>query len=207
MFDVVPEEDMSKITGSPPRHAGHNMPAASMGFMLSMAIPAAVVVIGLLTLGFGAIHWPASVVCGAAATLAFALFGAMGRKMGMTRLDVTDLLGSLVARPHSNPAKTIGLLMHMMNGALLAIAWAYGVALVGGPANWLTGLVWGILLWPLALLMLSTMGAVHPAIRRGEQDDPGVAATNFGKMTPVGSLLGHMVYGVVLGAAYSVWVQ
>jgi hypothetical protein len=37
--------------------------------------------------------------------------------------------------------------------------------------------------------MMSSMRAVHPAIRRGEQTDPGPAASNFGGMTPLGSLL------------------
>jgi hypothetical protein len=48
-------------------------------------------------------------------------------------------------------------------------------------------------------------GAVHPAIRRRDQDDPGTAATNFGAMSPVGSLMGHLVWGAVLGLAYAAW--
>jgi hypothetical protein len=44
---------------------------------------------------------------------------------------------------------------------------------------------------------------VHPATRRGEQDDPGPAAVHSGRMTPMGSLLGHLVYGLVLGLGYS----
>lgn len=196
---------MGKMTGTPTARTEHNMPAAAVGFMLSMGIPAAIAVIGIFALGLGAIHWIGAIVWGVIATLAFAAFGAMGRSMGMTRLNVADLLGSLMAGAHTAKAKAIGLFMHAMNGAMLAVAWAYGVALMGWPANWATGLVWGVVLWLLALLMLSTMGAVHPAIRRGEQDDPGPAATNFGKMTPVGSLLGHLVYGLVLGLAYSAW--
>lgn len=76
-----------------------------------------------------------------------------------------------------------------------------------GPAaiSWAGAIVWGVILWALALLMMTTMGSVHPIIREGRQDDPGPAAINFGKMTPVGSLIGHLVYGVVLGSAYSAW--
>jgi hypothetical protein len=92
-----------------------------------------------------------------------------------------------------------------VNGALLAVAWAYGAALVGAPANWISALVWGVILWLQALLMMTTIGAVHPAIGHGQQDDPGPAATHFGRMTPVGSLLGHLVYGVVLGLTYQTW--
>lgn len=64
------------------------------------------------------------------------------------------------------------------------------------------GAVWGIILTACALLMMTTIGSVHPAIRDGRQDDPGPAATNFGKMTPMGSLMGDVIYGIVLGAGY-----
>lgn len=196
---------MAIVTGTPTAQAEHNMPMAVLGFMLSMGIPAVLVVMGILALGWGAIHWLGAIVWGAVATMAFALFGAMGRAMGMTRLNVTDLLGSSMAAPHTAKAMALGLVLHVMNGILLAVGWAYGMGLLAWPANWATGMMWGAVLWLLALLMLSTMGAVHPAIRRGEQDDPGPAATNFGKMTPVGSLLGHLVYGLVLGLAYNAW--
>lgn len=52
---------------------------------------------------------------------------------------------------------------------------------------------------------MTSVGAVHPAIRRRQQDDPGTAATNFGKMTPMDSLLGHLVHGFVLGILYQIW--
>ena len=86
------------------------------------------------------------------------------------------------------------------------MAWAYGAALIGAPGNWASALVWGFILWLLGLLMMTTIGVVHPAIRRGQQDDPGPAATHFGRMTPVGSLLGHLVYGLVLGLTYHTWL-
>jgi hypothetical protein len=28
---------------------------------------------------------------------------------------------------------------------------------------------------------------------------------NLGRMTPLGSLMGHLVYGLILGAAYDAW--
>jgi hypothetical protein len=173
--------------------------------MSSMGIPAAIAIIGVITLGFDEIHWLGAIVWGVVATLAFTLFSIMGGAMGVSRMDNLDLLGSMMAQPGSTASRTIGAVIHHTNGALLAIAWAYGVALLGLPANWLTGLVWGVILTALALLMLSTMGALHPAIRSGEQEDPGLMATNFGAMTPLASLMGHLVYGLVLGLLYQTW--
>jgi uncharacterized protein DUF6789 len=181
------------------------MPRAAMGLMASMGIPALIAIIGIAVLGWGAIHWLGAIIWGLVATFAFTLFSMMGTAMGMTRMDLLDLLGSILAAPHTSTSRAIGAVIHHMNGALLAVAWAYGTALIGAPAHWASALVWGFILWLLALLMMTTIGAVHPAIRRGQQDDPGPAATHFGRMTPVGSLLGHLVYGLVLGLTYHTW--
>jgi hypothetical protein len=125
--------------------------------------------------------------------------------MGMTRMDLLDLLGSAVSTPHSRQALAIGAVIHHINGAILAVAGAYAALLVDTELDWASGLAWGAVLTALALLMMSTIGALHSAIRRGEQDDPGPAATNFGAMTPLGSLMGHLVWGVILGALYAAW--
>jgi fatty acid desaturase len=178
---------------------------APLGLLTSVMIPAAIAIIGILALGWGAISWLGAIVWGVMATIAFTAVGMIGKAMGMTRMDLLDLLGSMMAEPGTGASRATGAVIHHMNGALLAVAWAYGTALIGVPANWLTGLAWGVILWALALLMMTTLGAVHPAIRRGEQDDPGPAATNFGRMTPVGSLIGHLVYGLALGFAYAAW--
>lgn len=167
-----------------------------------MSIPAAIAVVGVIAEGFDAIDWPGAVVWGVVATAAFTLFSVMGSAMGMTRMDLLDLLGSAFARPGSAASRAVGAAMHHANGALLAISWAYGTALTDLSANWATGLLWGAILTVLALWMMSTMGSVHPAIRRGAQQDPGPAATNFGPMTPFGSLMGHLVYGLALGLLY-----
>jgi hypothetical protein len=191
--------------GSQESRTQHSPVWGPVGFMTSMAIPAAVAIIGIVVLGWGEISWLGAIIWGVVATIAFTLFSMMGTAVGMTRMDLLDLLGSMVAPPGSTASRAIGAMLHLGNGALLAIAWVYGVTLVGLPANWLTAVGWSVILWALALLMMSTMGSVHPAIKKGEQEDPGPAATNFGAMTPVGSLMGHVVYGLVLGLAYQLW--
>ncbi len=191
--------------GAQENRSQHSPAWGSVGLMMSMAIPMAIAIIGIALLEGGEISWLGAIVWGVVATIAFTLFSMMGKAVGMTHMDLLDLLGSMVAPVGSTASRAIGALIHHANGALLAIAWAYGVALVGLPANWLTAVGWGVILWILALLMMSTIGAVHPAIRRGDQEDPGPAATNFGAMTPVGSLMGHLVYGLVLGVAYQAW--
>lgn len=178
---------------------------APLGFLLSMMVPAAIAIIGVVALGLDEIEWLGAIVWGVVATVAFSILGVMGTATGMTRMDIFDTLGSWIAPAGTGTARALGIGMHHTNGALLAIAWAYGVALVDLPANWWTGLLWGGVLTVLTWLMMSTIGSVHPAIRRGELDDPGFMMLNLGRMTPLGSLTGHLAYGLVLGIAYDAW--
>ncbi|MEX2639972.1 MAG: hypothetical protein WD266_04765 [Balneolales bacterium] len=196
---------MKVVTGTSDTRTEHSSGTAKTGFAVSISIPALLAIAGIIALGWGAIYWLGAIVWGVVATFAFTLFSMMGKSMGMTRMDLLDLLGSMMVRPDSTASRSIGAVIHHMNGALLAIAWAYTVDMAGWPANWFTGLLWGMVLWLLALMMMSTIGVIHPAIRRGEQADPGPGATNFGRMTPLGSLMGHAVYGIILGLLYQSW--
>ena len=175
---------------------------ALLGLLFSLGVPVLLIIWGIAALGPGAIDWASAIVWGIIATVAFTLMGIMGQKVGMTQMDILDLLGGAVAEPGSGRAKGIGAVVHHVNGAILAVAWAYGVGLVGVAANWVSGLWWGVILTVLALIMISSIGPFHPAVREGRTRDPGPAATNFGTLTPLGSLMGHVLYGVVLGLGY-----
>jgi hypothetical protein len=161
-------------------HPTHS-PLAPLGFVLSMAVPAALAIVGVIVLGFDEIHWAGAIVWGVVATIAFSAFGLMGTAMGMTRMDIFNLLGSYVAPANTGRTRAIGVLMHHTNGALLAIAWAYAVALGDLAANVWTALLWGAILTALTWLMMSTIGAVHPAIRRGQLEDPGFLMLDLGR--------------------------
>lgn len=192
-------------TGTAQRSDRHSTALAPLGLMISMGVPVAVIIAGIVADGLGAISWVGAALWGVVATVAFTLFTVMGKAVGMTDMDLLDLLGSMFATPHTAASRGLGAAMHHMNGAILGIAGAYAAVLVDVQLDWLAGLAWGAVLWALALLMMSTIGSVHPAIRNHSQDDPGPAATDFGSMTPVGSLMGHAVWGVLLGVLYNAW--
>lgn len=196
---------MTRIsTGTPEAHSEHVPGSSLLGIAFAVAIPLAIGIAGIVKFGWGAIDWPAAAAWGAAGAVAFLIINGIGRAMGLTRMDLLDLLGSMFAKPHSPASRTTGFIVHLINGALLGIVWAYGISLGRLPASWITGIAWGIVLWALGLLVLSSIGGVHPAIRGHREGDPGPAAENFGKMTPLDSLLGHAAYGVVLGWLYAV---
>lgn len=193
------------ITGTPEATGEHVEATATLGAAVAYGIPVALAVAGIVEFGWNTISWTGATACGAIAAFAFLLFSTMGKRMGMTRMDILDLLGSMFAPPHSNLSRTMGFIIHEIDGALLGVAYAYGLMFHAWPVNWGTGLIWGVVLWALALILMTSIGALHPAIRNHLEEDPGPAAINFGRMTPIGTLLGHVVYGVVLGWLYSMW--
>lgn len=196
---------MTITTGTRDTRTEHSEVRAALNLTLAMGGPAALALAGIIAMGWGAISWTGAVVWGIVATAAFTAVSLMGKAMGMTRMDLLGMLGSVFVKPGSRRAPLVGAVVHHMNGALLAVAWAYGVALVGLPANVATAMLWGLVLTGLALLMMTSIGAAHPQIRSGCAPDPGPAATHFGRLTPLGSLMGHLVYGLVLGFAYQQW--
>lgn len=193
---------MSITTGTPDTRTEHSKGLAGFNVMVAVLIPAALFLAGLFAEGFEAVSWLGAIVWGVVAGLVMTGVTRMARTAGMTRMNLLDMLGSMVAEPGTDKSRNIGLAMHLVDSALLALAWVYTMAWFNWPANWFTGLLWGAFISVLALLMLSSIGVIHPKIRQGRQDDPGPAAINMGKMTPVGLVIDHLIYGFLLGILY-----
>lgn len=158
------------ISGTPRASATHRRPWGPLGFLLSMVPPVALIAIGITTEGLAAIGWMGAILWGVVATIVFTLFSLMGKAMGMSRMDLLDLLGSAFVAPGTGASKMLGAIIHHMNGAILAVAWVYGAVLLDVKADWISAALWGVILWALALLMMSTIGSVHPAIRESRHE-------------------------------------
>lgn len=130
-----------------------------------------------------------------------------GRAMGMTTMDLLRTLGTMVAPDASKQtAYGIGLMVHLMMGAAFGLVHA-GILTALDPTSdggatvlgFVIGVVHGLIV-TMALPMMLTMA--HPLVRRGDTDQPGIALTGFGAMTPVGVTVAHGVFGLVAGAVY-----
>lgn len=100
-------------------------------------------------------------------------------------MDIAAMLGSVMGGSWA-----LGMMAHLANGIIvfpLVYILVVSQRLTGPP--WLRGIVWGIVLWLLAqLVMLPAMGSGFFGAKAG------------GMPSAVSSLLGHLVYGLVLGA-------
>jgi len=107
-----------------------------------------------------------------------------GPMMGLPKMDIAAMLGGMLG------GWAIGMMMHFVNGTIIfPLIYAYLLfgKLPGTPV--LKGLIWGVALWVLAqLVVMPLMGAGVFGLKMG------------GAMSALGSLIGHAIYGALLGS-------
>jgi uncharacterized membrane protein YagU involved in acid resistance len=124
-----------------------------------------------------------AIFAGLAATVAMTALMLMAPAMGLPPMNIGAMLGSVMGG-----GAAIGWIAHFMVGAILALAFAALFAQrLPGP-SFIRGMLYGVLPWLAAqILVMPMMGA-------GFFGGSAAAA--------LGSLMGHLVYGAVLGAVY-----
>src|SRR6266849_3829432 len=152
---------------------------------------------------------PSIFLWGFAATVVLTSLTIAGQSLGLTRIDIPFILGTIFT-PNRDRAKVIGLLVHLFNGWIFALV--YGLFFQSlHVANWwfgaIIGLVQGIF---VVVAVLPLLPGIHPRMVsdfRGPEptrllEPPGFLAMNYGRMTPVVTIIAHAIYGAVLGAFY-----
>jgi hypothetical protein len=151
--------------------------------------------------------WSAILAAGVLATLVLTTALRAANELGLTRMDLPFLMGTVFTGERRR-AKVLGYALHLAVG--LAFAILYGLTLVEiGRGGWAYGAALGV----LHSLFLGTVGvnvllpAVHP--RMGGSDTtfestpllepPGILMLNYGRRTPLVSLVAHVVYGAIIG--------
>jgi len=130
-----------------------------------------------------------------------------GRAMGMTKMDLLRTLGSMmVPRGSDTVVYGLGLMVHAMMGAGFGMLHAgllhgFDPSSTGAAAgiSILIGAVHGMI---VTAAMPTMLMMAHPLVKDGTMAAPGRVMTGFGKMTPMGMVMAHVVYGLVLGAIY-----
>jgi uncharacterized membrane protein YagU involved in acid resistance len=130
-----------------------------------------------------------ALVAGIAGTAVMTLIMMLAPKMGMPPMNVPAMLASFMGLPI-----ILGWIMHFMVGTVLAVQYAAFAANRFPGAPWLRGLLFGLAPWLMAQVALNPMmGAGFFAAN---------TAAPVGMV--MGSLLGHMVYGAVVGSLYAI---
>ncbi len=131
----------------------------------------------------------------------------VAQELGWTRMDIPLLLGT-VFTDRRGPASVIGYVVHFVNGLLFALAY-YAVFRAVGHAGWLFGAALGLVHASLAggALLTVLLPAVHPRMGSPWSDAeetplleaPGFLLMNYGRRTLIWTLVGHLIYGAIVG--------
>lgn len=129
-------------------------------------------------------------------------------ELRVTRMDIPFLLGTAWTQNRTR-ARVLGYVLHFVVGLIFALAY-YGAFIVVGRAGWLLGMALGLAhgLFAGTTLVNVLLPAVHP--RMGTPfsaandtpllEAPGFLLLNYGRATPVVTILAHVVYGGIIGA-------
>jgi hypothetical protein len=142
-----------------------------------------------------------AVIAGIVATIVFTMVLVIAPKMGMPKMDIVRLLGSMFSAK-SNQA--LGWMMHLMMGIVFAVLYAFLWSLGFGTAIWGIGLIFGAVHWLIVGMIMDMIPMVHVGIKRGAVQAPGLWMTNNGGvMAFMGGLAGHAIFGVVTALVYA----
>jgi hypothetical protein len=128
-------------------------------------------------------------------------------ELGWTRMDIPFLLGAAFSTNRLR-AKAIGYALHFAFGLLFALAY-FAIFLAIDRSGWWLGAVFGLAhaLFAGTALVNVLLPLVHPRMANpltaaGSTpllEAPGFLLTNYGRSTPVVTVLGQIAYGAIVG--------
>jgi hypothetical protein len=152
------------------------------------------------------VDWSGWAIFGLLATAALTAVMIGAQLAGFTRLDLPLMLGTIVI-PDPDRARVAGFFIHLVNGQAFALGYA-AVFAATGEASWWAGGLLGVLHGAVALLVIvPLLPGVHPhmaseraGLSRGAAlEPPGLLGLNYGRETPLVTILAHAAFGVSLG--------
>ena len=145
-----------------------------------------------------------AIVAGVVGTAVLSMVMALGPRMGMPRMAIWDMLGSMFDKRGNN---ALGWVLHFMMGIVFAIIYA-GLWTAGiGGVNLLGGVIFGAVHFLIVGVMMGAMPVMHAGIKAGAVQAPGVLMLGSGGlMGLMGGLIGHVLYGLVVALVYGAFV-
>ena len=126
------------------------------------------------------------IFAGLIATVVMTMIMYMAPLMGMPKMDVAGMLSDMMHLPW-----IAGMVIHFMNGAIIFPLIYVFILYKVLPGNGLVkGIVWGVLLFVIAQVMVMPMAGMGFFSSASPQQ----------MLMVMGSLMGHVVYGAILGS-------
>ena len=146
---------------------------------------------------------------GFAATIILTTLLAGSRALGFTRMDISFLLGTMFTG-NRDRAKWIGFLFHLVNGWIFALIYISAFHATGWKTVWFGALIGLVHVMFVLVAGMAILPSIHPRMASEQHgpdpsrqlEPPGFLALNYGKQTPVASIIAHVVFGAILGFFY-----
>ena len=128
-------------------------------------------------------------------------------ELRLTRIDLPFLLGTVVTTDRLR-AKALGYLFHFFFGFFFALGY-YALFRALGRAGWSLGLAFGLVhgVFTGSALVNVLLPVVHPRMgtplssieSEALLEPPGFMMLNYGRGSPLASLVAHVAYGALVG--------
>jgi uncharacterized membrane protein YagU involved in acid resistance len=155
------------------------------------------------------VNWASWLVWGFAATIVLTSVMAGSQGLGLTRMNIPYMLGTMFTTDRDR-AKALGVFLHVINGLVFSLVYVAAFRVWGGATWWkgaLIGLVHATFVLTAAMPALPGMHPRMAGESRGptvvrQLEPPGFLGLHYGIQTPVSIVLGHLLFGIILGAFY-----
>jgi len=137
-------------------------------------------------------------LAGLLGTLAMTTWMYLAHAFGVERHNPGFFLGTLLFGV-SRKAYAAGLVIHFLIGVIAAGIYAAIMSLLGIPGGVMWGMLFGVVHWLVLMVCYGFVAAWHPAVRRGEIQNPGFFALKDGWTEPAMSFLDHLLFGAIVG--------
>jgi len=134
---------------------------------------------------------PKAVISGILATLVMTILTFIAPMMGMPEMNIPKMLSSTMGLPI-----IAGWMAHFMIGIILSLLYAAVFYNLLRGINAVKGMVFSLIPWLMAQLVVIPM----MSLMNGMSFASGIFSGSF--LMAAGSLMGHLVYGLILGALY-----
>lgn len=138
------------------------------------------------------VHVRDAIIAGSTGRMVMLLLIYAGPFIGLPRIDVISMLGSLAA-PNKQDAVTLGGAIHFVMGVFFALLYSalWGVGI--GSATWWGGLIFGAIHGVLVILQLFVVRRLFPQLP--EQFNTFLVMLSI--------LINHMIFGLVVAVVYA----
>lgn len=127
-------------------------------------------------------------------------FMALAKRLGVSRMHLMDIEGSMVTTPNSRQASVLGFFMHLGMSVWIGLVYALGYRITPLRPNGRSGLFGGIVHWAIATLVTGLVSRVYPNHQRLAM--PGFGGLALGIPTAFSFLFAHLIFGTLFGCAY-----